>query len=98
MAAEPHVVHSPEASRYELLLEGRVIGLAEYRRRDGRIEITHTEVDEAFEGRGFGSRLTTAALEDARREGLEVVPLCPFVAHFIREHPEYEELVPAARR
>jgi uncharacterized protein len=91
--ADADVVDVPEASRYELRLADRPIGLAAYRRRDGRIAFTHTEVDESCEGRGFGSRLVAAALHDARRQGLEVVPLCPFIAHFIERHPEYGELV-----
>ena len=69
------------------------VGLAAYRRRDGRISFTHTEVDESCEGRGFGSRLAAAALDDARRQGLRVLPLCPFVAHYVEQHPEYQELV-----
>jgi predicted GNAT family acetyltransferase/glutaredoxin len=95
---EPTVVNVPEASRYELRAGDRVIGEAAYHRRNGRIAFTHTEVDEALEGRGLGSRLAAAALEDARSQGLEVVPLCPFMARFIDGHPEYEELVAADYR
>jgi predicted GNAT family acetyltransferase len=90
---EPTVVNVPDASRYELRDGDRMIGEAAYRRRNGRIAFIHTEVDEALEGRGLGSRLVETALEDARRDGLEVVPLCPFVAAFIERHPEYEEVV-----
>jgi uncharacterized protein len=97
-AAEAEVVDVPEASRYELRLGGRLVGLAAYRRRDGRIAFTHTEVDESCEGRGFGSRLAAGALEDARRQGLDVVPLCPFIARYIERHPEYEQLVRAGYR
>ena len=96
--SEAEVADVPEASRYELRLGGRLIGLAAYRRRDGRIAFTHTEVDESCEGRGFGSRLAAAALENAEREGLEVVPLCPFIAHYIDRHPEYESLVASGYR
>jgi predicted GNAT family acetyltransferase/glutaredoxin len=91
--ADSEVVDVPEASRYELRLGGRLIGLAAYRRRNGRIAFTHTEVDEACEGRGFGSRLAEVALAIAAREKLEVVPLCPFIAHYIENHPEYQQLV-----
>jgi predicted GNAT family acetyltransferase/glutaredoxin len=97
VAGEPsaaEVVDVPEANRYELRLSDRLIGLAAYRRRDGRIAFTHTEVHESWEGRGFGSRLAAAALDDARRQGLDVVPLCPFIAHYIERHPEYEGLLP----
>ena len=44
------------------------------------------------------SRLAAAALEDARREDLDVVPLCPFIAHYIERHPEYEQLVVSGYR
>jgi uncharacterized protein len=95
---QAEIVDAPQASRYELRLGGRLIGLAAYRRRDGRIAFTHTEVDESCEGRGFGSRLAAAALAEARREGLEVVPLCPFIAHYIERHPEYEKVVASGYR
>jgi predicted GNAT family acetyltransferase/glutaredoxin len=92
------VVDVPEASRYELRLDGRLIGLAAYRRRNGCIVVTHTEIDEACAGRGFGTKLALAALDDARRQGLEVVPLCPFIAYVIAQHPEYDALVAAGYR
>ena len=91
--AEAQVVDVPQASRYELRLGGRLIGLAAYRRRDGRIAFTHTEVDESCEGRGFGSRLAAVALADAAKENLEIVPLCPFIAYYIEKHPKYQQLV-----
>jgi uncharacterized protein len=94
--AQAEVVDVPEESRYELRLSERMIGLAAYRRRDGRIAFTHTEVAEPWEGRGFGSRLAGAALEDASRQGLAIVPLCPFIARYIERHPEYEALIPTS--
>jgi predicted GNAT family acetyltransferase/glutaredoxin len=90
--AEAEVVDVPEKSRYELRLGGRLIGLAAYRRRNNRIAFTHTEVEPSCEGRGFGSRLAEAAVEDARRQALKILPLCPFIAHYVETHPEHEEL------
>ena len=68
------VVNVPQAHRYELLLDGRRIGLLAYRGRNGRIALTHTEVSPSCEGRGFGSRLAATALDDARRKGLSSCP------------------------
>jgi hypothetical protein len=68
--------------------------VAAYHRRNNRITFLHTEIDEECEGRGFGSRLAAAALADARRHGLEVLPLCPFMSHYIGTHPEVQDLVP----
>jgi predicted GNAT family acetyltransferase/glutaredoxin len=94
-ADDAEVVNVPEAHRYELLLDGQRIGELAYRQRNGRIAFTHTNVNPAYEGRGFGSRLAVAALGDARRQGLVVVPLCPFIAWYIEQHPEYGDLVAA---
>jgi predicted GNAT family acetyltransferase/glutaredoxin len=87
------VVDVPERNRYELRLAGKLIGLLAYRRRGDQIAFTHTEVDPSCERRGFGSRLAAAGLDDARRDGLVVVPLCPFIARYIEKHPAYRELV-----
>jgi uncharacterized protein len=95
---EAVVVDVPEASRYELRIGERVVGFAAYHRRDDRITFTHTEIDESSEGRGFGSRLVAAALDDVRRQGLEVAPLCPFIASYIDEHPEHQDLLAAEYR
>ena len=90
---QPEIVDVPDANRYELRLDGRRIGLLAYRRRDGAVALTHTEVDPSCEGRGFGSLLAEAALEDARNHGLSVRPICPFIAWYIDQHPQYRELV-----
>jgi len=92
-ASDTVVVDVPEQSRYELRLDGRLVGLAAYRMRGNRIVFLHTEVDESCAGRGFGSRLAAAVLDDARRKGLEVAPLYPFIAAYIQRHPEYRDLV-----
>jgi uncharacterized protein len=79
--------------RYELLRDGRILGEILYRTRGDRIVLLHTEVLPSAEGGGLGSRLVTGALDDIRARDLRVVPLCPFVAAYIRRHPEYADLV-----
>jgi predicted GNAT family acetyltransferase len=91
------VTDVPDRDRYELRVGGRLVGLLAYRKREGVIALTHTEVAEACEGRGFGSRLVGVALDDARRQELRVVPLCPFVAWYVEQHPQYAELVDSPR-
>lgn len=89
---------NPTKHRYEAVVDGTLAGFAAYRIQPGSIALVHTEIDDAFAGRGVGSILVREALEDARRRGLEVVPICPFVSSFIDEHDEYLDLVPASRR
>jgi len=95
---DAEVVNVPAANRYELMLAGRRIGLLAYHRHKNRIALTHTEVAPACTGRGFGGRLAAAALDDAREQGLAVVPLCPYIAWYIDHHPEYRELVAPEHR
>ena len=82
------VRHNPAQSRYELDTEhGTAVAI--YRQQGDRAIFTHTEVPPADEGKGIGSHLVRAALDDTRRRGLKVVPACSFVTAFIRRHPEY---------
>jgi predicted GNAT family acetyltransferase len=90
--------NAPDAQRYEAVLDGEVVGLAEYRASHDVLLFTHTEVDPALEGRGVGQRLVRFALDDTRARGLKAAPLCPFVSAFIRRHPDYLDLVPEEHR
>jgi hypothetical protein len=83
------VTDNTEARRYEAYVDGELAGLLDYRRANGRISLPHTEVYPKHEGQGIGSALVVAALDAAAAAGEPVLPDCPFVAHYVREHPEY---------
>jgi len=97
---DPTVVDASEQSRFEVHADGRLAGFAEYCFKDpGLIVFTHTEIDDAFEGRGLGSALVRAALDAARARGLAVRPDCPFVRRYIARHSDaYLDLVPEELR
>jgi predicted GNAT family acetyltransferase len=96
VAAETvEVRDNPGESRYELLVDGRLLGMILYRREDGIVTLYHTEVAPELEGRGLGGRLVADALADLRARGLRLVPRCPFVAAYLRRHPEESDLVAA---
>jgi uncharacterized protein len=84
---------NPAELRYEIAVDGAVVGEIRYRRSPGRIALVHTEISPAFEGQGLASRLVAGALEDIRERGLHVVPICPFVRAYIGRHPEHGDLV-----
>ncbi|MFL5946809.1 MAG: GNAT family N-acetyltransferase [Gaiellaceae bacterium] len=92
-SAEVVVRDDADDLRYELVVDGRVVGEILYRRRPGGIALVHTEVEPALEGRGLASRLVAGALDDIRARQLRVIPICPFVRSFIERHPEYSDLV-----
>lgn len=91
------VVNNPEAQRYEVELPSG-LAFAEYRPVGNAILFSHTEVPEAMEGQGVGSFLIRFALDDARSRGLMVIPMCPFVAAYIKRHPEYQDLIHPQQR
>ena len=91
----PTITDVSERRRYEIAIDGVVVGIAEYRRRPG---VIHTEIDPSRKGEGLGTLLIRAALDSARAEGLAVLPYCPFVRNFIDRHREYLDLVPVERR
>ncbi len=93
MSAE--VRNNAERSRYELVVDGRVVGIADYRRQGDTLVFPHTEINSALRGQGLGAVLVGGALDDARANGSRVVPRCWFVAEFIAENPEYQDLVAA---
>jgi hypothetical protein len=87
------VVNNPERSRYELLADGELAGVADYSVRGDRVVMPHTEIDARRRGQGLGAVLVRAALEDLRASGHTVEPSCWYVAQFIDEHPEFRDLV-----
>ena len=90
------VSDNPDESRYEIHDGETLAGSIVYRRGEDVVTMVHTEVDPAFEGQGVGSELVRGALDDVRAKGLHVKPLCPFVAAWIRRHPDYADLVSSA--
>jgi len=83
---------NPEKSRYELVEDGRLVGVADYRPMGETLAFPHTEIVPARRNQGLGAQLVQGALDDVRRKGAKVVPYCWFVAEFIEEHPEYADL------
>jgi uncharacterized protein len=96
---EARIVDHREEERYELWLGDELAGVIEYELQDGAIVLIHTEVDPSFEGRGLGSKLIRAALDDIAARGLRLIPECQFVLAFLRRHREYLDLLgPRAAR
>jgi predicted GNAT family acetyltransferase len=90
--ADVTVTDNAEARRFEVSLEGDT-AFAEYRLRPGVIVLPHTVVPPAFEGKGVASALARHAFGYARDHGLKVVPTCPFMAGWVKKHPEAQDLV-----
>jgi predicted GNAT family acetyltransferase len=82
-----------EHHRYEMDVDGVTASIHYRMTEPGVIDLVHTVVPDALAGRGVGSTLVRAVLDDVRRRGLKVIPTCPFVRGFLGKHPEYGDLV-----
>ena len=81
------VIENQDESRFELMLDGALAELV-YRRRADRLVLVHTEVPDSLGGRGVGGLLVRAAVDRAARDGLTIVPLCPFARSWLERHPD----------
>ncbi|MDQ1702850.1 MAG: uncharacterized protein QOF57_2102 [Frankiaceae bacterium] len=97
MPSEPRVVRNTDKSRFELYVDDRLVGRADYRVDGDRVLFPHTEVDAELNGQGLGSTLARAALDAVKAEGKRIVPQCSFIALYVRRHREdYAEFVDEA--
>ena len=93
------VTDVPERERFEAREEtGALAGVVTYQLTGSVIVYTHTEVGAEFEGRGVGSTLARAVMDDARARRRTVVPICPFLSGWLEKHPEYDAIVARSTR
>ena len=83
-----------DAARQRYVLQASdAYAFIDYRRSGGIVTMTHAEVPPALRGRGLGAALVAGALERVRERGEKVVPLCPFIEHYMRRHPAVHDLL-----
>lgn len=86
------VIDNKESKRFEHHVDGN-IAFVDYILAKGKIFLTHTEVPQGLEGKGIASGLVKSVLHEVKDRDLTLVPMCPFVAAYIKRHPEWKELV-----
>ncbi len=82
-----------ESQRFELIVDTRLIGFAQYSISGNTVNIFHTEISPEYEGRGYGSELARLALDQIRAQQMKLVPACRFIASYVQRHQEYADLV-----
>ena len=93
MSQEIAVQNNAESGSYEAILDGKVVGLVVYERRDGRMIFRHTIVDPGYRGRGIATELVRGALDDLVAQGLTLTNYCGFIDSFITANPAYARVV-----
>ncbi|MBI5279786.1 MAG: N-acetyltransferase [Burkholderiales bacterium] len=93
IASMESLTNNEAMGRYELAIDGQLAAIAQYEADSAAVKFVHTEVMPAFEGKGVGSRLARQVLDDVRRRGDRAIMQCPFMAGYVRKHPEYADLL-----
>lgn len=92
------VTNNQHHHRFEMKT-GDKLSIINYKQVDDEtLAFIHTEVDPILEGQGIGSQLVQGALDYVERNNLTIVPLCRFVAVYIKRHPEWDRVVSTAYR
>ena len=87
-ASDARVELNTDRSRYELYVGDDLAGFAQFHESGNRAVFTHSEVDDAYSGQGLGKVLASGALDDAVARDKVIVPICPFIAAYLRKNPE----------
>ena len=83
----------PQRERYELIVDDRIVSIADYSLDGDTVVVPHVETEPAMRGQGMADRLMRGMLDDLRARELRIRPICSFAAAFIREHPDDHDLL-----
>lgn len=84
---------SASGGRYIASVEGHEAEMTYSRASDHLIIVDHTGVPDALRGKGVGQALALHAVEDARKGGWKIIPLCPFFHAQAARHPEWNDVI-----
>ncbi len=87
-----HITDNINEQRFETPLDNDFAFIS-YRWESGNLSLMHTEVPEAYEGKGIASKLAQFAFETAKRQQRKILVFCPYITTWLKRHPEYNELV-----
>lgn len=90
------IQHHPENQEFTASQDGQSAELSYSTPAEGVIDFTHTFVEEELRGQGVGDELAKAGLTYARENDLKVRTTCSFMAGYVAQHPDYQDLVEAS--
>ncbi|HVJ22774.1 MAG TPA: GNAT family N-acetyltransferase, partial [Burkholderiales bacterium] len=85
--------HSGHKGAFFLERDGERLAQMTYTVAGSRVIIDHTDVDDRLRGTGTGRKLVEAAVEWARKEKAQLMPLCPFAKSVFDKTPAYTDVL-----
>ena len=93
---EIELIDNTDKSRFEVEIQDKM-AIMDYKKKDNKLYILHTEVPKEFEGKGIASAMVKKVLNLIKEKDMKLVSLCPFVSGYIKRHPEYKSFIGKSR-
>lgn len=77
---------------FEFVVDGRR-SFIDYKLKDNKIYLVHTEVPAELEGRGIAGAMVEKAFKYIEEKGLKLVPLCAYIQSYLKRHTEWERIL-----
>jgi predicted GNAT family acetyltransferase len=90
---ENDLILNEDKKRFELEVDGKTAFIEFILNNENILFLTHTEVPIGLEGKGVGSTIVSKTLNYIKEKGYTLAPLCPFVAAYLKRHPEWKEIL-----
>lgn len=90
---ENELILNQDRKRFELEADGKIAFIEFILNNENILFLTHTEVPIGLEGKGVGSAIVSKTLNYIKEKGYTLAPLCPFVAAYLKRHPEWKEIL-----
>lgn len=89
---ETKLVDNESTQQFELTISG-LRSFIDYKIKDGKAYLNHTEVPKELEGKGIAALLVSKTLEYLDRRGFKVVPGCSYIQHYLKRNPQWNRLL-----
>jgi uncharacterized protein len=90
---ENDLILNEDKKRFELEVDGKTAFIEFILNNENILFLTHTEVPIGLEGKGVGSTIVSKTLNYIKEKRYTLAPLCPFVAAYLKRHPEWKEIL-----
>lgn len=89
------LIKNTDKSCFELAT-GDFTTFIEFKEHGKKIWLIHTEAPEELKGKGSATAIIEKTLTYIEENGYKLIPLCPFVAAYLKRHPEWTRVVDTA--
>lgn len=82
-----------ESNRHFEMKVGENLAFIKYNKRGNKMALIHTDVEPALKGKGAATAIVEKTLDYIEKNNFKLIPICPFVAAYIKRHPEWKRIV-----